>query len=256
MTIIKNSLVDQIASVNAAMKAANEAQALSTQLYTDTDKSIKNLIDRTLMEFSLECNVVMRFSFTARPAGQNVFDPHFTLFHLIDAPVSRPLLCNNYFINIAGKWIHTKKAPNYNPSVYLHDLDLQTPLKYVDLNHLAEACAVLTEKTGCRVEHAQYTVVNRNFSRIPNSHEALLNLHPGGRIAAHGTKGVDPWAIVQTRKAHYVVYYSTSGYGFGYDTVVQPDKSVSDFYLWLGDKAFRQMTIPANVLKRLDVRGP
>lgn len=257
MTNIKNSLVDQIGDYGASVKAANDATALSAKLYTETDKSIRSLIERTLAEFSLEYNVVIRFNFNGRsPTGQMIFDPHFSLFHIIDCPPVRHLIDDKYFINVSGRWIRSKNTPSYNNTAQIRDLDLQAIVKHIDLHHLAYVCATLTEKTNCRVEYIQYTVMKENGQKILNSGKDLLAHHPGSCIVAHGHKNNDPWDVVRTRKGHLMVYYSTNGLGLGYDTVVQSNQSVCDFYLWLGDKAYRQMAIPSNILKKLDERGP
>ena len=217
------------------------------------------------MEFSLEKNVRLYFTFNSQiwngktKEWEYPRDPHFYITELLDGD-SR--LGQKIFINIAGKWIHTKKHPGR--SVYMHDLDFQTTLKCVDLNHLAEACAVLTEKTGCRVEHTQYTIVKENDIKVPKNEDDLMVIHPDAQIVARGTKlhegwdiG-DPWAVVRTRKGNLIIYYSTNGHGFGYDTVINPDKSVTDFYYWLVGKEVSKLQsfIPANVLKKLDERGP
>lgn len=263
MTNIKNSLAQQFADDEVLAQLSIEANKNYREHHEALERNIKNLQERTLMEFSLERYVRMYFTFSkqiwnnARNDWDYKRDPHFYITELVDGDAR---LGQKIFINIAGKWIHTKKYPGRN--VYLHDLDLQTPLKYVDLNHLAEACAVLTEKTECRVEHTQYNIVKANDIKVPKTTDDLLVLHPGSRIVASGDKYyegwdvADHWAIVQTRKAHYIVYYSTNGHGFGYDTVVMPDKSVADFYIWLanGDRNKIMTMIPVNIMKRLEAK--
>lgn len=263
MTNIKNSLAQQFADDEVLAKLSTAADKKYREHHDALKKSIDSLMDRTLTEFSLERNVEMRFTFTTQSwdKAKNDWcyqhDPHFYISHLLDGDAR---LGQKIFVNFDGRWIHTKKYPGRN--IYMHDLDCKAVPKHINLEHLAEACKTLTEKTGCRVEHTQYNVVKLNDIKVPKTTDDLLVLHPGSRIAASGDKYyegwdvADHWAIVQTRKAHYIVYYSTNGHGFGYDTVVMPDKSVADFYIWLanGDRNKIMTMIPVNVMKRLEAK--
>lgn len=265
MTNIKNSLAQQFADDKVLAQVATDAEKKYKEHRAALKQSIENLQDRTLREFSLENNVKMYFTFltqswsTAKNDWCYQHDPHFYIGHLLDGD-SR--LGQKMFVNIGGKWIHTKKYPSQK--IYLHDLDCKTGIKHVNLNHLAEACAMLTEKTGCRVEHHQYEIVKAGDIKVPKTEDDLLVLHPDSRIVASGKKLYegwdigDPWAVVQTRKHNLIIYYSTNGHGFGYDTVIEPDKSVADFYYWLVGKeiSMLQSFIPINILKKLDARGP
>lgn len=250
MTNIKNSLVE---TINNHIKFRQEFFALQDRFERENNEfqaKINSFVERTLEEFSLEENVKIYFTFYS-----DKDDPHFLIYDIKDYTKGYEA---NYWLNIDGKWIKYKGSPSNN-SIYFHKLDLKADInKVINLDHLKEACDIITEKTGLRVDIKQYSIVNSKDIEIPKNIDDLLVKHTGATIVVNGNiwhvgwDVPDYWAIVRTRKGHIIVYYSTNGHGFGYDTVIMPEDKTNKFLDLLDEE--NKAKIPADIFKKLKAR--
>lgn len=189
---------------------------------------------------------IVYLSFNGGSATGN-WDPHYYISSLQDDGVT--------FVAIEDKWVAINKGTG--GKVYAHNLDYTKRLKTISVEEIQLFRDDLAAKSGLEVRLHNHTIVNKHDIKIPRSEDDLLLLHEDGAIACSGQKWhegwdiADPWAIVRTRKGHYVVYYATNGHGFGYDQCIMPDKPVDDFYLWLGGKPAVQMTIPSAIIEAM-----
>lgn len=257
--IIKNSLAPLVDSLRSNQKMMNDARSAIHTGIKELEKSMQILLERTLKEFNLENYVSAQVSVHTGCETVEHWKPRFLITHIKPYKGAGGFTSHN-FIKVGPKWVATNKNPSYNETIHRHELDFERQLKHIDLADLDAACLVLTEKTGLPVETQIYRLVNKQNITVPQSTNDLLTMHPGSCIALEGSKMNvgwdigDPWAILRTKKGSYIIYYSTSGHFFGYDTCVMPDRSARDFLAWLGDKPMVQMTIPSKILKRLEAR--
>jgi hypothetical protein len=246
-----------------ALREQQQEMVKVTQAFDAAQKQLEPkfaaILDRTIKKYGLadrdrQLHLTVYLLFRAGCMAEG-WDPHYKITHLCDGR-------DGSFVWIGGQegcWVWAHKH-NFG-KVYAHHLDYTKKSKIspdVMLNFTTE----LTELSGLEVRITDNKIVSKSDIEIPRTEDDLITLHEGGRIACSGKKLhegwdiADPWAIVQTKKNHYVIYYATNGHGFGYDKCIMPDKPIGDFYQWLGGKQAAQMLIPGNIAKILKAREP
>lgn len=255
MKNIKNSLVHDLQDFAKLHDKFEKLKNEYKQKSEDIELRMKLAAENTLLEFSLEKNVDPYFSFMTESFDSKNecfiynFEPNFSISKITEG--------NKTFVRVNNKWVHEKKISG-RYKIYSHDIDFNVQPKYINLDHLNEACESIAKKTGCKVQIKQYEIVTADKIEKPKNLDDLLVIHTGSKILAHGEKYYegwdipDHWAIVETNNNELYVYYSRNGHGFGYDCKVGPKESLNEFYSFLGSDIYK---IPNNIFSRLDMRN-
>jgi hypothetical protein len=240
-----NSLIDEITKYSVEQKEAFETWNRYLKNSRELEYKIERLLDKTKKEFGINyARVYLRLT-----SDEKCFNIH-------NIHLGYNTGC---YIQIQGKWVYYKESPGRH--IYVHKIDFTKDVKkdsQIDLQKFEAFCSKLTELTGFPVKIEQYEIVSKGDIKIPKDHDDLLTIHTDGAIVAFGKKLYegwdigDPWAVVRTRSGSYMVYYATNGHGFGYDHVVAPGESLTDFYTFLGGLTEARKAIPANVMKHLE----
>jgi hypothetical protein len=258
----ETSIKERIVSAQKSQLQLISLKDFVSKEVANIEYSLRNILTETLKKYGLENNVCAQVIF-GNFYNNIDWKPHFNISYLFSG---RPVSRNWYMVN--NKWVMARKT--VGRKIYINNIDFSPQNNFENfIDHTKLYCfyADLYCATGISVVLAQYTVVNKFGFEFPKTHKEILASHIAGRIALHGVKEGDsfnscqpqqePWAIVQTKKQHYVVYYSTNGNGWGYDTVVMPDQSLNDFFFWLvgNDRQKLESIIPTKILKRLESRS-
>jgi hypothetical protein len=226
------NLPEQLAVLREEQQAVFKAQTAFTHSVRALEKELDHTLLRCLKRHGLEKSLQAGLNFAA---GSNAsgWDPHFFISHINQKGKYGSV---DPFICIDGSWVKSAALTTYVPK---HKLDFKIKLS-LDPNALEAFRLDLQAESGLEVIVRRHIVVMRSSDRapLPKTVDDLIEKHDGGKVIAQGNKEykdvADPWAVVRTKKGHLVVYYSTNGYGFGYDKCVMPDATINHFYEWLG----------------------
>jgi len=226
------TLQEKLTQIREQQAAFIKAQAALDVSLRDLEREFKVLLEKNLKKHKLDRILYILLCFSGGSHTEN-WAPYYHLYQI------RDLSCRGSgFVYVDGKWVYSTD-PSSNKA-YLHRLDFKKQLDVKIVDSLEGFKADLERESGLQVNFGSHKIMTKGDIEVPKSTDDLLTVHDGGALVASGEKAYegwdirDPWAVVRTRKGHYVVYYATNGHGFGYDHCVMPEQSLSDFFTWIG----------------------
>jgi hypothetical protein len=235
---VKNLLIKQAFAISLNKSLEDDVIAV--------EEECSVLFDNTLQKFGLKQFVT--YSTQIRPGFMNKnWSPHFLIIR-IETNQNRffGYQKEHVFVKISNNWFAAIRSVAHLGAIPIESIDFTKKLDHIDLNKLKEACDELTEKSGFPVKFTEHTIQN-----MPKTKLDLLEEHKGSTIVCSGVENKEPWAILRTRKHHFIVYYSTNGYDLGYDKCLKPEQSKNEFFTWLGDEDTVKSLIPEKILAKL-----
>lgn len=228
----------------------------------DFEKTHKFILDQ-IVSIQRECSLQNNFLVVA----QDLLTGGRTRYNNFDMPYDRSYTITqikdnrtNYELTFypihGGNWVTRGFKGFGSKSVNCFDvsnLDFNEKLSSNIKENLDKFLSTVKEKTGIVISCPE-NVLWHNGKPMPTS---IKDLHVNGSknmvVAASGNEP-EPWAIIRNRRGNVCVWYSTNGFGLGYDQFIAPEyleKEHQNFFKWFGGEEKLKEVISEKLISQL-----